>query len=103
MHYAAIFLQIPEANNNILMMVMWVAVFAILYFMILRPQSQRGKKEKEFVEQIQKGTKVVTKSGIHGKIVGVSDKTILLEVDNNVKLKIDRTAISMEMTEELAS
>lgn len=97
------FLQIPEANNNILMMVMWVAVFAILYFMILRPQSKRGKKEKEFVDQIQKGTKIVTKSGIHGKIVGLSERTVLVEIDNNVKIKLDRTAISLELTEELNS
>lgn len=62
--------------------------------------NEKAKQEKEFKESVQKGDKVVTIGGLHGKIVEVNDKTFMIEVDNNVKLKIEKSAISAEATKQ---
>lgn len=99
----SIFLQAtPEgiANSNMIQMALWVAIIAVLYFLILRPGTKRAKQEKAFHDSIQNGDKVVTKSGIHGKIVKASEgtSTVILQVADNVKLKVERSALSSEMS-----
>jgi len=86
------------ANGQIIQMLMWLAIPLILYFFILRPGTQKAKKEQSFLDTIKNGDKVITKSGIHGKVVKVSDKTILLQVADNVKMKIERSAISADLS-----
>ncbi|MBS9766295.1 MAG: preprotein translocase subunit YajC [Flavobacteriaceae bacterium] len=82
--------------SNIIML---VAMFAIIYFFMIRPQMTRQKKEKKFQEELKKGMKVVTTSGIHGKVVDISttDTTVMIET-NAGKIRFERSAISMEMT-----
>jgi preprotein translocase subunit YajC len=70
----------------------------VFWFFIIRPQSKQQKLTKEFQNNIDKGARVVTTGGIHGKIVKTDEATVLLEVDNNVKLRLDKTAISMDLT-----
>ncbi len=79
--------------------IMLVAMFAIIYFFMIRPQMTRQKKEKAFQAGIKKGMKVVTTSGIHGKVVDISttDTTVMIET-NAGKIRFERSAISMEMT-----
>ena len=81
--------------------VMIVAMFAVMYFFFIRPQSQKAKREKEFVDSLEKGTKVVTTNGIHGTIDRIEDGTILLEVDRNVKIRIEKSGISADMTQAI--
>lgn len=85
------------AMSNLFMIGMIVIVF---YFFMIRPQMKKAKTEKLFKESIGKGDKVVTIGGVHGKIVEVSDKTFLIEVDNNVRLKIEKSAVSAEATKQ---
>lgn len=77
-------------------------MFVVIYFFMIRPQVKRQKKEKSFQASLTKGTKVVTTSGIHGKVMDVvdSDNTVIIETSAG-KLKMERSAISAEMSAKL--
>lgn len=72
-------------------------MIAIFYFLLIRPQQQRAKKEKAFESALKVGDKVVTKSGIHGKVAEMADTTVVIETMAG-KIKMERSAISMEMS-----
>lgn len=74
--------------------IMFGAIFLIFYFMIIRPQQKRAKEREKMLSNIQKGDKVVTNGGMHGVIAGLDEKTVLLQVGDNVKLKFERSAIT---------
>lgn len=76
-------------------LVMFGAIFAIFYFMIIRPQQKRAKEKAKLISGIQKGDKVVTLSGIHGTVDTVEDKTVLVKVADNVKMKFEKSAIGV--------
>lgn len=75
-------------------LIMFGAIFAIFYFMIIRPQQKRAKEQRKMLDAIQKGDKVVLSGGMHGTVAGLEDKTVLVDVGNNVKIKFERTAIA---------
>ena len=75
-------------------MVMFSLIIGIFYFMILRPQQKRQKERAKLLESIQKGDKVITVGGMHGTVIGLEDKIVLVQVADNVKLKFEKTAIS---------
>ena len=75
-------------------------MFVVIYFFMIRPQQKRAKQEKEFEGALKVGDKIITKSGIHGKIAELADTTIVIETMSG-KLKMERSAISMEMTASL--
>ena len=68
-------------------LVFFALIFVIFYFMILRPQQKRAKERQKLLDSLKKGDKVVTSGGLHGKIVNVDEKTILLDVGDNLKRK----------------
>ena len=70
---------------------------------MIRPQMKKTKLEKQFKESIKKGDKVVTIGGVHGKIIEVQEKTFTLEIADDVKVKIEKSAISAEVTKQYAS
>jgi preprotein translocase subunit YajC len=74
-------------------LVMFGAIFAIFYFMIIRPQQKRAKEHKNMLEALQKGDKVIMSSGIHGTVAGIEDKTLLVDV-GGTKIKFERSAIA---------
>lgn len=79
-----------------------IAIFVVFYFFMLAPQRKRQKQEKKFAEELKKGDKVITKSGMHGKIVELSDKDSSCVLETMAgKIKFDRSAISMEMSAKL--
>jgi len=73
--------------------IMFGAIFLIFYFMIIRPQQKRAKERTKLLSNLEKGDKVVTSGGIHGIISGIDEKTVLLQISDNVKMKVDRSAI----------
>ena len=75
-------------------------MFVVIYFFMIRPQQKRAKQEKEFESALKVGDKIITKSGIHGKIAELADTTIVIETMSG-KLKMERSAISMEMSAAL--
>lgn len=82
-----------------IIIVFYGALLVVIWFFFIRPQTKKAKEQAAFVLQIEKGAKVVTTGGIHGKIMKVEESgTVLLEIDNNVKIRIEKSGISMEMT-----
>jgi len=75
-------------------LIMFGAIFAIFYFMIIRPQQKKAKEREKMLSEVKKGDKVVTGGGIHGTIAGLEEKTCLVDVGNNVKIKFERSAIA---------
>ena len=76
---------------------MIVAMIAIFYFFIIGPQQKMQKKINAFRESLKKGDKVMTAGGIYGRIREIKDTYILLEIDNNVTIKIDKNSIYQSM------
>ncbi len=90
--------------NLISTLIMFGAIFLIFYFMIIRPQQKRAKEREKMLSNMQKGDKVITSGGLHGTIAGIDEKTILLQVSDNVKMKFERSAIaSVSSSKELSA
>jgi preprotein translocase subunit YajC len=82
-----------------IIIIFYGALLVVIWLFFIRPQTKKAKEQAAFVTQIEKGAKVVTTGGIHGKIVKVEENgSVLLEIDNNVKIRIEKSGISMEMT-----
>lgn len=75
----------------------FILMFVVIYFFMIRPQQNRVKKEKEFESQLKVGDKIVTKSGLHGKIAELAETTVVIETMSG-KLKLERSAISLELS-----
>jgi preprotein translocase subunit YajC len=86
--------------ENIQSLLPFLLMFVVIYFFMIRPQQKRAKQEKEFESNLKVGDRIITKSGLHGKIAEVSEGTIVLETMSG-KLKMERSAISMEMSAKL--
>ncbi len=72
-------------------------VLVVMYFFFFRPQLKKQKEERNFQKEISKGMKVVTSSGIHGKILSVDETTVVIESENS-RLKVERSTVSKQMT-----
>jgi len=97
--FHTIILQTGGIGNFIIIPLM----FLVIYFFMIRPQIKRQKLEKKFQASISRGARVITSSGIHGKILDINDKDSTLTLDIGAgKIKIERSAISMEMSKKYA-
>ena len=87
-----------EGLNQFLPMIL---IFVVAYFFMIRPQIKRQKDEKKFAQSLKKGDKIVTKSGLYGKVVELNDKDFSCVIETMAgRLKFDRSAISMEMSKK---
>ncbi len=87
--------QAPGGMESILSSIVpFLLIIVIFYFLILRPQQKRQKERVKLLESIKKGDKVITAGGLHGTVEGLEDKTLLVKVADNVKLKMERSAIT---------
>lgn len=75
-------------------------MIAVFYFLLIMPQQKRAKKEKAFEQGLKVGDKIITKSGIHGKVSELTSDTVVVETMAG-KIKMERSAISMEMSTKL--
>ena len=75
-------------------LVMFALIIGIFYFMILRPQQKRQKDRQKLLDALKKGDKVITSGGMYGTIAGIDEKTVLVQVADNVKMKLERSAIT---------
>jgi preprotein translocase subunit YajC len=75
----------------------FILIIVIMYFLMIRPQVKKQKERQKMIDAVEKGDKIVTSGGIHGKITGFTDdgKTVILQVDEKVKLNVDRSAIGV--------
>lgn len=87
-------------SNLMSTLIMFGAIFFIFYFMIIRPQQKRTKEREKMLSAVQKGDKVVTSGGLHGVVSSIDEKTIILQVSDNTKLKFERSAITSVLSKE---
>ena len=89
-----ILLQAQAGGNPL---IFFVLIFGVFWFFMIRPQVKKQKAERKFREGIKKGDKVVTSGGIHGKVSNVSQGAVLVDAGEGIKLKIEKSAISLEL------
>lgn len=99
------FLMAPPPDNQggaslVSTLIMFGSIILIFYFLIIRPQQKRAKEREKMLSELQKGDKVLTSGGIYGVIDSVDDKTVLLKVADNVKLKFDKQAITVVLEDK---
>jgi preprotein translocase subunit YajC len=83
--------------ENLMQFAPYILMFVVIYFFMILPQQKRVKKEKEFEKTLKVGDKIVTKSGFHGKVAELSETTLVIETMSG-KMKIERSAVSLEMS-----
>ncbi len=103
MYLNHILLMMPQGEGGgggLMSFLPFILIIVIMYFLIIRPQMKRQKERKQIIEGVQKGDKIVTSGGVHGKITGFTDdgNTVIVQVDDKVKLNIDKSAINIVKT-----
>lgn len=83
----------PQGGSPYSSIIMMVALVAIFYFFMIRPQSKRQKEIRKFREALTEGQKVITAGGIHGKVKAIKDATVLVEIADNVRITVDKASI----------
>lgn len=84
------------SSNFLVMMLIMILIF---YFFMIRPQMKKNKQQLNFRNSIGKGDQIVTSGGIHGKIIATTDTTFTLEIEGGNRLLIEKSAVSMEVTQ----
>ncbi|NIQ98198.1 MAG: preprotein translocase subunit YajC [Desulfuromonadales bacterium] len=85
--------QSAQGGNPYGGIIMLVLMFAVFYFLLIRPQQKRAKQHKELVEHLKGGDQVVTAGGIHGRVSAVEENVVTLEIASGVKIKINRASV----------
>ena len=85
--------QEGSSGSNYTFMIMMLLVFVVFYFFMIRPQMRRQKEIKLFRESLAKGDKIVTVGGIYGKIVDLDEKTVIIEVLDKTRLRVDKAGL----------
>jgi preprotein translocase subunit YajC len=85
-------------GNMLMSLLPFVLMFAIFYFLLIRPQQKRAKTRNMMLANVKKGDKVVTVGGMHGKIVELTDDTMVLLVNDTTRLTFNRSAIDQVVT-----
>ena len=80
--------------NPLIQFLPLVLIFIIFYFLLIRPQKQKEKEHLKMLEGINKNDEIVTLSGIHGTVVNVKEKTLILRIDENVKMEIEKNSVA---------
>ena len=89
----------PGPGGGIISFVPFIFIFIIMYFMLFRPQKKRQQEQQRLVAALKTGDKVVTNAGIHGLIANVKDTTVMLKVADNVKIEVEKSAVTNVLKE----
>ncbi len=76
-----------------------ILIIVIFYFFMIRPQVKKQKELKKFRESLAKGDKVVTTGGIYGKVAELKDNFVMLQIDENVKIRVDKSAVIKDIAD----
>lgn len=91
------------ATGGWTMWVMLLLIFVVMWFFMIRPQRKQQKELQKFRDGLQKGDKVVTVGGIFGTVVEIKEKSVLIEVDKDVKLRVDKNSLVKDYSEAAAT
>lgn len=97
----SVFMQASGGMGGLGSFLPLILIIVVFYFFMIRPQLKKAKDQKKYREGLKKGDKVITIGGIHGKIVDMNESTFVIEVEGGNRLKIERSAVSMEFTATL--
>ena len=90
-----------QGGGSYMSLVFIAAVFAIFYFILIRPQQKRAKQHKAFLENLKKGDKIITSGGLYGTITGISDDSVTIEIAEKVRVKVDKgTVAALQKTQK---
>jgi len=73
----------------------FLLIILVFYFLILRPQQKRQKERQKLLGSVKKGDRIITTSGLHGLVEGIEDKTLLVKIDDNVKVKLEKSGVAV--------
>lgn len=94
MNLLTVLMQAPApVNNGAMMWIMLIAMFVIMYIFMIRPQNKKQKELANFRKCLEVNQQVITAGGIYGKIKEIEDNYVILEIDHDVKIKIDKNSI----------
>lgn len=103
MNILTLILQAPAgqqpAGGGWSMWVMLILIFVIMWFFMIRPQRKQQKELEKFRNALKKGDKVVTIGGIYGEVAEIKDKTVIIKVDGETKLRVDKNSLVMDFSE----
>ncbi|MGM9768005.1 MAG: preprotein translocase subunit YajC [Candidatus Cryptobacteroides sp.] len=91
--------QAPQAGGGMSLWIMLALMFIVMWFFMIRPQRKQQKELEKFRKELKRGDKVITSGGIYGTVDEVKEKTVLLKVDGDVKLRIDKQCLVRDYTE----
>ena len=94
---ASAYAQDASLQGGLMSFLPLILIFAVFYFMLIRPQMKRAKEHKKLVSELSKGDEVVTNGGLLGKITEVSDSFVTLELADNIEIKLQRHAVTNVM------
>ncbi len=89
--------QDAGSQSSLLSFLPLIVIFAVFYFMLIRPQMKRSKEHRQLVSQLSKGDEVITNGGLLGRITNVSDSFVTLELADNIIIKLQRQAVANVM------
>jgi preprotein translocase subunit YajC len=92
----------PQGGGLLSSLLLFAAMGLLMYALLIRPQQRREKEHRHMLGQIQKGDQVVTTGGIHGKVTGVSDEVLTLEISPGVRVRLDRGSVRSRQPGESA-
>jgi preprotein translocase subunit YajC len=84
----------PSQANPLVSLFPLVLIFVIFYFLLIRPQKTKEKEHKMMISALNKNDEVVTSGGIYGTVINVKDRTLILRIDDNVKIEIEKSCIA---------
>ncbi len=90
----------PAAGGGMSMWIMLLLIFVVMWFFMIRPQRKQQKELQAFRDGLKKGDKVVTIGGIYGTVAEIKENHVLIEVDNNVKIRVSKQALVKDFTEQ---
>ncbi|MBO4264089.1 MAG: preprotein translocase subunit YajC [Bacteroidales bacterium] len=112
MNFLTVFLQAAGASGasgqgaqqggTMSFWIMIILLFGVMYFFMIRPQRKQQKELEKFRSELKKGDKVVTAGGIYGTIAEIQERTVLLKVDGEVKLRVDKASLQRDFSEASA-
>lgn len=98
---ATILLQAAGSNSLSGLLIPFGLMALVMYFFMIRPQAKKQKEQKKYINELKKGDKVVTTAGMHGRIAEITDTLFIIEVANGVKVRFDKSAVSLEASKAL--
>lgn len=84
-----------QAANPFIQLFPLILIFIIFYFLLIRPQKSKEKEHQKMLANLSKNDEIVTSSGIHGTIVSIKDKSVIVRIDENVKIELDKNCVAI--------